>query len=230
MMQTSWSHIIRSLACVLALLTVSANARAQPAAAFVGGGFVLSQWHVDQSYRGSPSLTYYPSTTDSLLTGLGAEVGVFLSPNLAIGGEFRRPFQRADISTSNSYMLVFENIQSQYRESSVFGTVRGVWRVGSRGHVGVVGGGGLLIGSSLERIVRTGLTSSSEAEQHVSHSFFGTMFGGEFAVAVNRRVSIVPDARLYVVNRGEISPNNPGYYLGLPTTFFQSHVGVRIGL
>ena len=120
-----------------------------------------------------------------MLTGFGAEVGVFLSPNLAIGAEFRRPFQRADISTSNSYMLVFEQIQSRYRETSAFGTVRGVWRVGSRGRVGVVGGAGLLIGYSLERIIRTGVTSSSETEQHVSNTFFGTMFGGEFVIAAS---------------------------------------------
>jgi hypothetical protein len=74
------------------------------------------------------------------------------------------------------------------------------------------------------------VNTSTETPQHVSHSFFGTLFGGEFAVALNRRVSIVPDARLYVVNRGEIKMTNPGYYLGLPTTFFQSQVGVRVGL
>jgi hypothetical protein len=67
-----------------------------------------------------------------------------------------------------------------------------------------------------------------EAEQQVTESFFGIMFGGEFAIAFNRHVSIVPDARFYVVDRGEVT--KPGYYLELPTTLFQSHVGVRVGL
>jgi len=234
--QTSTNQIIRTLTYVLALLTISADTSAQTPTAFVGGGLVLSQWHVDQHYQGSPSITYHPSTTDSRLIGFGAEVGVFLSAHLAIGGEVRWPFQRADITSYWSYYPQAERIQSQYRETSVFGTVRGVWPVGRRGHVGVVGGGGLLIGKSLERIVSTralstGATASNETERQVSQSFFGTMFGGEFAVAINRRVSIVPDARLYIVNRGDVlKSNNPGVYLGLPITLFQSQIGVQIGL
>ena len=195
---------------------------------------MLSQWHVDQHYHGSPSITYHPSTTDSLLLGFGVEGGVFLSAHLAIGGEVRRPFQRAAISSFNSY-FVSQGIQSQYRETSVFGTVRGVWRVGNRGRVGVVGGGGLLIGNSSEVVITTtGISPFSTTEQHVrqvTRSFFGTMFGGEFAIVVNRRISIVPDARLYIVKRGEVlKSDNPGAYLGLPINLFQALIGVRIGL
>jgi hypothetical protein len=145
MTDTSTDHI-RIAACVLALLTFALEASAQSPAAFVGGGIVLSQWHLEPPHQGSPSLRYFTSTPDSLLTGFSADVGVFLSPHFAIGGEFSRPFQRTDITSTNNYMLRVTEIHSRYCESSLFATVRGVWPVGSSGRAGVLGGAGLLVG------------------------------------------------------------------------------------
>ena len=55
-----------------------------------------------------------------------------------------------------------------------------------------------------QRLRDTFQSLSAQALNDNRPSFFGTMFGGEFAVVLSPRVSILPDARLYIVKRGVV--------------------------
>ena len=208
-------------------LTGTIQARAQEPHAFVGGSFVLTQWRTEQVNEGTPSTTYRTSTTRSLLRGFAVDAGVFVTPHFAIGLEFSRPFERADVTSSTRYAFAGRPVvSSDYREAMMLGTVRGIWSRGSHAQAGVVGGAGLLYGSSVEQI--SGAQSSSSPTP-VNKQFFGVMGGGEMALSIGRHLRIVPDGRFYRVQRDSIvDGGQPLASLGLPKTFVQTRVGLRV--
>lgn len=214
------------------LLSLSAAARgATPAQAqtrgFVGGGAFVSPWR-PADVPGSPSLSYENESPDPFVLGVAAEAGVGLGPRLQLAVEVGLP-ARGEIAQTHFYFNPFKK-DIRFRETTVFGVARIGLAPGTAVGVDVVGGGGLVRQSSLERVAEGRFGTSGYSfgtfgpEHEVTRLTWGAVGGLDVPIGLGPRASLVPQARVFYVDRGDIAelPGFPAF--GLPD------VTIRVGL
>ena len=213
---------------LVVLLGGSSAAAAQERSTYVGGAFMVQPFAANNVDGGSASSTYSNAATETHLVGVVAEVGAFFSRRGSIGVEIGLPFHRNEIAQQYGYRP-YERI-SRYREETVFVVLRGQVADERRVGVTVVGGGGWVLGSSLDRYARyppgSNVPGPFEPEREESHVALGLTFGADLAVKATPRVSIVPQFRLLVTPRGDPKELNFAN-LGLRALAYRIGVGIQ---
>lgn len=214
----------------LALLLTGASAFAQTAG-IVGGAVFVSPWRPG-NVEGSASLSYENDSPDSVVFGVAADAGVQLGPRLQLAVEAAIP-ARGEIAQTHFYFNPFTK-DIRFRETTVFGLARVALTPAGAVGVELVAGGGLVRQSSVERVAdgrfgSTGYTFGGfGAEQEVTRTTWGVAGGLDLPFAVGARASIVPQARVIYVDRGDIT-QLPGFpALGLPDVTIRIGAGLRL--
>jgi hypothetical protein len=121
---------------------------------------------------------------------------------------------------------------ARYREQAILGVFREQVQTGRRLCVGFAGGGGLVRGSSLDRVSlldsRSDTYGPFSDEKEATSLTMGLIGGADLAIQANRHVSVVPQFRMLVILRGD-TKNGNGLFadLGLPTVVYRIAAGVR---
>lgn len=222
----------RTLMCLLAILTCSGIAAAQDLRTYVGGAFGSSSSGPHHVSGGSPSTSFDNTSINSMAGGVSAEAGWFFSRSSSVGIEVIIPFHRINIAQEYGYIFGPYRREAHYCEQAILGVVRGEVQTGRRLVVGVVAGGGLVRGSSLDRVsvldTRSNTYGPLSDETETTGLTMGVMGGADLAIQTSRHVSVVPQFRMLVIPRGD-PKNGRGFFadLGLPTLVYRIGVGVR---
>ena len=218
---------------VVGLLNCVANATAQEARTYVGGGFIVVPWGGAHSVNaGTPSTTYTNTGPEAVNVGFLAEAGWFVNRTLAVGLEVGFPFQRNPVTQEYGYFNPFRRI-GRYREITVFGVARARTPPVGRVRLAAVGGGGLVLGDLLKRAAlgsfsRPGVFEPFGEEERKTLSGLAATFGGDLEAEVTSHIQIVPQFRLSVVDRGSlIGRNSEMAALGFNRLVYRSAVAVR---
>ena len=225
---------VRGLAVSAILLTAMlvgpAGAAAQDSNGYVGGGVFFGPWQPDD-VTGSPSLSYGNTAGDaSTVIGAAVEAGVALGRNFGLGVEVGFPARR-DIFQEHFYFNPFKR-ESRYRDTTLFGVAR--VRVGGPAvSAELVAGGGLVHQSSLERTAlgrfgTTGYTFGPFGDElDVTRWTWGATGGLDLPVRVGSRLSLVPQLRVLVIDRGDITGALPFPTFGLPKVTYRGGLALR---
>ncbi len=225
------SRIARTLACALAGLSWSSLGWAQESSGYVGAAITTSAFASHSVDAGTPSTTYANSTTDTSLTGVAVEAGWFISPRWGVGVEFTQPLRRANLISQYGYFSPSITI-SRYRESVILGTAR--VRLAEKGYLRaeLVGGAGIVRGSSLQRVSEGRFGSNTFGpfgdEREVTGQMIGAMLGADLVAAATRHVSVVPQFRMLTIRRGSVISGIPFASFGLNTIVAGGAVGIRV--
>ncbi|MGE0362426.1 MAG: hypothetical protein AB7H93_15660 [Vicinamibacterales bacterium] len=217
------------VALVLAILSVS-PASAQDLSGYLTASLFVSPWS-PQDVSGSPSLSYdNEGRTNRFLPGATIEAGVHLGPRIGVGVEVALAPRRA-IDQTHFYFNPFMK-EARYRDTTIFVVAR--LRVGSdRAGVDLVGGGGLVRQSSLERTApgRFGVDGYTFGalgpEVEVSRWGRGGMGGIDFSTQVSPRVSIGPQFRVVYADRGDIATVPEFQSFGIPKVTYRIGLAIR---
>lgn len=207
-------------------------ATAQEARGYAGAALTLSTVGVHSISGGSPSTTYDNASSETWARGVTGEAGWFFKKSLAIGVEFTAPFARNELTSVRTYLVAPRSLTSRYREQTLFAVLG--WHVGTptRIRTVIVGGGGVVLGSSLERLAQHQGASSASVfgpygdETSVSGGMLGATGGADVTIAMSRHLSVAPQVRVLTVMRGRISDSLFGD-LGLPKVAYRIGLGVR---
>ena len=153
------ADIGRAVMFLLVLLSWSTIARAQELRAYIGGVVVISPWGPHSVSGGSPSTTYDNVSTDTMVSGVGGEAGWWFGRAGAVGIEIGVPLERKDL-TQHFYYLSPYIRETRYREQTIFVVARGQVLAGGRVRLQLVGGGGPVRGTSLDRVANGKIGSS----------------------------------------------------------------------
>lgn len=213
---------------LVALVAAPSAAAAQERSTYVGVAFMVQPFAANHVDGGSASSTYSNVTTKTHVVGAVAEVGAFFSRRGSIGVEIGLPFHRSEIAQHYGYRP-YDRI-SRYREETVFVVLRG--QVADERRVGVtmVGGGGWVLGSSVDRYARyppgSSVPGPLQPETKESHATLGLTFGADLAIKATPSVSVVPQFRLLVTPRGDPKELNFAN-LGLRAVAYRVGVGIQ---
>jgi len=216
---------------LLALLSWSTIASAQERRAYIGGAFTMASWKPHSVNGGSPSTDTNNTSTDTTATGVVGEVGWFFNRSGSVGVEIGVPFGRATETSTASYFQSYLSV-SRYREQTIFGVLSGQTPATGRVRLALVGGGGVVRGSSLYRSASGKLGTTDfgplSAEQEGTHTFLGFTGGADLSIEATSHISIVPQFHILVIRRGPIvNTRNPLADLGLPSVVYRMGIGIR---
>jgi hypothetical protein len=217
---------------LLVWLAVPRLAMGQDARGFIGGALTRSSWRVEPVNGGSPSQYYdNTSTDDSLAFGVTVDGAWSLTPRFAIGAELGVPARR-EVTQTFSYFNAFIR-KSQYRDLTLFAIARGRIQAPHRIGVEVLGGGGGVQQSSAAQVSESMAGAFSPLGPFMdvptmSRWTWGFTGGVDVSVGVARHISIVPQVRVLVINRGNIE-NGVEYFssFGLAKTVYRYGLGLR---
>ena len=214
---------------VAAALGIPGTAGAQEGRGYVGGSFmVLAQ---DSHRQGSaPSLP----TTGAGGTAIGAtvEAGGFPRPNVAIGIEVSVPRRFTSVQRTD-YLRVFEQ-ESRHRDLMISGVLRVSTDPARSLRLAVVGGGGFVQESTLQRRRDQGgpfptyppVFGPYSDEYSFSRWTVAGLAGADVEFALAPRVALVAQLRTHFVRRSS-DPSEPGWALGLGSVVWRPAIGVR---
>jgi hypothetical protein len=163
--------------------------------------------------------------------GVTVEAGGFLTPRVALGVEVSVP-DRFTSTQQTDYVRVFQH-ESRHRDAAISGLVRGI--VGSgRVRLGIVGGGGLVQESTLQRrrdqlgpIPTFPPVFGPYSEEYAFTRWtVAALAGADVEVGITRHVAVVPQVRAHFVRRTN-NPSDQGWALGLNSFVLRPAVGVR---
>ncbi|MFN7983373.1 MAG: hypothetical protein U0Q11_16115 [Vicinamibacterales bacterium] len=205
-------------------------AHAQAGLAYAGGGVLVGHLSPRAVNDGTPSTTYVNTSDSTTVTGLVGEVGWFVRPRVTLGVEIGVP-ARLTITQDYSYFSPYIR-ESRYRELTMFGVIGHPVAEATRATLVLVGGGGVVLASALERVA-TGRFGTNQFDPFSSETArtrlsFGATGGGELDVHVTRRLDVVTQARVLVVPHGQLlDSGNPFATLGLRSMTLRAHLGLR---
>ncbi len=225
----AWRRLCAALCASVALLNAH-PLRAQDQRGYAGGAVLVRQLSPRTVGNGTPSTTYVNTSDGKTVTGLVGEVGAALRPRLALGVEFGLP-ARHTITQSYSYFDPYVR-ESRYRELTIFGVVRTPLAEGTRTKLSLVGGGGMVRTSALERVAtgRFGAVSFGAfgPETAVTRWSLGATGGGELDVQMASRLTVVAQARVLVIPHGDpLDSGNAFGNLGLHAMSAHFQFGLR---
>lgn len=228
-----WSPGGRSVAgltvLVLTVLVFPAPVRAQQARGYVGGGLAIWPWQA-KSISSGASLSFGNTTEDDWVPAAQVEAGAFLGRYLGVGVEAAWP-ARSDVEQSYGYSISFAYLaEIRYREAPVFGVIR-VHPTGRPAGVSLVAGAGAVRQDGIERrrpaIGFTGTYGPFGPEVHATRWTWGAIGGVDAAIPLGPRVSLVPQARVIFVERGETYEATEFADLGLPAISYRVALTLR---
>jgi hypothetical protein len=219
---------IRMATLSLALLALPRIAAGQDVRGYVGGALTISPWGLKPVRGGTPSLDFDNTSTESTAPGVATEVGWLLNRRVALGAEIGLPFRR-EVTQTYSYFTPYISV-SRYRDLTLFAIARALLNQDGRVGVGLVGGGGSVQQSSLERVAEGHFGSYTFGpfglERDVSRWTWGLTGGVDVSLQAARHVSIVPQFRVLAIDRGHVIDGDV-FAFGFSTVVYRYGVSLR---
>jgi hypothetical protein len=160
--------------------------------------------------------------------------GGWSRPRWALGVEWAQPFRRVNITSRLDYIFSPSITVSRYRESTLLGITRFPLPGTGVVQAALVGGVGVVRGSSLQRISQgrfgSGAFGPFGPEQEVVAHAIATMLGGEMLIGVTRHVAVLPQMRLLIIPRGSVVEGGAFPQFGFNSVLYRGGVGIRITL
>jgi outer membrane protein with beta-barrel domain len=213
-----------------AMLCLAARpAFAQEPRGFVGGGFTLSTWGA----RDAPSSAslQFAKGDGATVPGFFGEASVAVGRRFSVGGELALA-ARNDTTQVSTYLFGAFQRQNRYRDMTVAGLAHFHARTHGVVRPSVVGGFELVQQSLLARTAEGRFAPPNSIqygpfgdEIATNDWTVGTVVGGDVAVAASSRISIVPQIRLHLIRRDDVTQTLGT--VGLTTTVWRVGVGVR---
>jgi hypothetical protein len=206
-----------------------ATAAAQDGGVYVGAAG-MATFQDGHRQGSSPSL---PTTgAGGSAIGVTVEAGGLLTPRVALGVEMSLP-GRFTSTQQTDYLRVFQQ-ESRHRDAAISGVVRGIVGSAGRARLAVVGGGGLVQESTLQRRrdqlgplpTFPPVFGPYSEEYSFSRWTVAVVAGADVEIAVTRHVAVVPQVRAHFVRRTD-NPSEQGWALGLSSVVLRPAVGIR---
>lgn len=194
----------------------------------MGTGVTLSPWS-PRSISSGASLSFANESEEAWAPGLQFEAAVFLGGSVAVGAEFAWPLRRT-IQQGYSYFGFGYQAEIRYRELPMFATMR-VQPGGRASPLALVVGGGPVRQDGFERqapALRGGGYAPFGPEAQTIRWTWGGMAGVDWSVPVGRRLSLVPQLRAVVVERGDTAEADAFADLGFPPVTLRAAVTLRL--
>jgi hypothetical protein len=227
----------RTVALLLAVLGCGRLTSAQDSHGYIGGAIDLSTFGVHSFETGGPGSTYFNTADDPTVVGVIVEGGWFVSRNVALGAEIDIPVGRAGVNNTHGYFNPYIRL-SRYRELSVLGTVHGYVPSSGRVRAGILAGAGIVFANSLDRTSTCNFDSSIPCspfspEQEETRPLLGATVGGDVVIQTTHSLSIVPQFRLFWVNRSQdvnsgSAADHPFVILGIDRVSYRGGIGLRV--
>ena len=188
-----------------------------------GKGYVQVGAMATTQPPGTPNHRIVPAISGSTI-GIAAAGGVWLSPTVAVEGEF---LGGPPVSTPQRFSYDWrEDFTGESRDLILGANLR--WRPGPRGIAELFGGGGIAVSTFAERsIIETRMfpPSTSRQPDQVVTSINGTLNGGvAIAVPAGARIEVVPAFLFRVIQRPK---SGLGDYLGVAGYAYQFGATIR---
>jgi hypothetical protein len=219
----------RVIVLVIGCGLVAASAFAQAPRPYVGGGFTISMWGAREA-PSSASLRF-ASGDGATVPGFFGEGGVRLGPQFSVGGELGLSLRHGWTQQSGYLFGPFQR-QNRYRDLIVAGLARFHAPAAGVVRASIVGGFEVVRQSLLARTAEGRFVSSSSVqygpfgEEIATDDWtIGAVVGGDVMFAASQAVSIVPQFRLHLIRRDDVTQTLGT--LGLTTAVFRAGVGVR---
>jgi hypothetical protein len=222
---------------LLAVLGCGRLAGAQDSHTYISGAIELSTFAVHSFETGGPGSTYFNTADDPTVVGVLVEGGSFVSRNIAVGPEIHIPLGRAGVTNTHGYFNPYTRL-SQYQELSVLGTFHGYVPSSARVRAGLLAGAGIVFANSLDRTSTCNFDPSIPCspfspEQEKTRPLLGATVGGDVVIQTTRRLSIVPQFRLFWVNRDQdvtsgSAADHPFVILGIDRVSYRGGIGLRV--
>ena len=167
-----------------------------------------------------------------MVRGVVGEAGWILGPSRSIGVEVAVPSRRIDIAQKYHYPFggPYQR-EARYREQTFLGVFRAQVKAWHGVRVHVVGGGGFVRESSLDRISLLNMVSDTygpfSEETESTRLAVAVAGGADLAIQIIPHVSVVPHVRLLLIDRGEPSDGGFSGNLGLPAVVYRAGAGIR---
>jgi hypothetical protein len=226
----------RVVVFLLAVLGCGRLASAQDSHPYIGGAIELPTFGVHSFEAGGPGSTYFNTADDPIVVGVIVDGGGFVSRNVAVGAEMHIPVGRAGVTNTHGYFNPYIRL-SQYQELSLLGTFRGYVPSSGRVRAGMLAGAGVVFANSLDRTSTCNFDfsipcSPFSPEQEQTRPLLGATVGGEVVIQTTHRLSIVPQFRLFWVNRGQdvnsgSAADRPFVILGIDRVSYRGGIGLR---
>ena len=227
----------RTVVFLLAVLGSVRLASAQDSHPYIGGALELTTFGVHSFETGGPGSTYVNTTDDPTVVGVIIEGGGVVSRTVAVGAEMHIPFGRTGVTNTHGYFNPYIRL-SQYRELSLLGIVHGYVPSSGRVRVGMLAGAGIVFANSLDQTSTCNFDpsipcSAFSPAQEATRPFLGATVGGDVAIQTTHHLSIVPQFRVFWVNRGQdvnsgSTEDHPFVILGIDRVSYRGGIGVRV--
>jgi hypothetical protein len=173
----------------------------------------------------------FASGTGGTVPGLSVEAGVALGKVLSVGGELTVPSRHESTQVSGYLFGPFQR-KSRYRDLTIGAIARLQGPSSGVVRAALIGGFELVGQSSLQRQAEgrlgpdgTIIYESFGQEQNVQGWTTGAVVGGDVIVAASPHLAVVPQVRLHVIARDDVT--QPLGTLGLTTRVWRVGVGMR---
>jgi hypothetical protein len=231
------SRLGRAVVFLFAILGCGRLAGAQDSSLYVGGALELSTFGVHSFETGGPGSTYVNTTDEPVVVGVVVEGGGFVSRHVAVGAEIHVPVGRTAVTNTHGYFNPYIRL-SQFRELSVLGIVHGYLPSSGRVRAGALAGAGIVFANSLDRTSTCNFDpnmpcSPFNAEQEETRPLLGATVGGDVTIRAADRLSIVPQFRVFWVNRGQdvnagSAADHTFVILGIDRVSYRAGIGLRV--
>jgi len=237
MTTSRWNRVTRAVGFLLVVFGCARLASAQDSHAYLGGAIELQTFGVHSFETGGPGSTFFNTTDDPTVVGVIVEGGGFVSRNIAVGAEIQIPTGRAGLTNTHGYFNPYIR-HSQYQELSILGIFHGYVPSGGTVRVGLLAGAGIVFANSLDQ------TSTCNFDPSIPCSPFGpaqeqtrpnlSATGGvDVAVQATHHLSVVPQFRLFWVNRSQdvtsgSAEDRSFVILGIDRVSYRGVVGLRV--
>jgi hypothetical protein len=167
--------------------------------------------------------------------GISGDIGRHVAPALSVAFEFSIPARFTSMQHVNDRGLVEEvRIENRYRDIVLSGLLHFHTLRTGRAQFALVGGPSLVREDTLIRESHRPFFPPGSAfgpygvASQQTRWTFGISGGGDVAVAVNRRVSVVPQIRVHVVSRDSALAGTHSGNLALGSFVIRPGVNVRL--
>jgi hypothetical protein len=197
---------------------------------YVGGAVVLS---TQGSHRPGTSPDLPTTGVGGTAIGVTGEAGVVVASHFAFGIEASLPSRFTSVQETD-YSRVFQQ-ESRHRDAAISGLFRATLGSPNRMRLGIVGGGGFVQESTLQRRRdQVGYLPSYppvfgpySKEYAFARWTVAALAGADVELAIRPHLSLVPQIRVHVVRRPDDPSAQPGWAMGLSSVVLRPSLGIR---
>jgi hypothetical protein len=218
----------KTIVIMAAAIAASRTAAAQETRGYISGGTTLS-WQGSGSTCSSPHCAT-PGIGGTAI-GVSGDIGGHIVPALSVAFEFSLPARFTALQDVHDRFASEVRIENHHRDIVLSGMVHVHASRTGRAQFAFVVGPSLVREDTLVREAERPFFPSGSAfgpyvvRPQQTRWTVGMGGGGDVAIAVNRRVSVVPQMRVHFISR--VDPGIGG--LGLSSFLFRPGVNVRVG-